>query len=272
MLPTLVISLREFLEVFLIIGVFLGVSKKLNLHREKEIILASALGISISLILPVLIFLIGDRAQIIFNEQNAELIEGYLMIFSGFFIAYVVFSLHKFFVLGRSKTIIEAHEKMKKNIFDLALFATIVFFIIREGFEIALFTGTTSLFSKFSENISGLLLGFGIASILGLITFFAYTKFPIGKVFKITEYMIILLGAAFVKNGLDELAEVYFDIHLSNLIPIKLSFLPSTEHYVGHFLHNMTGLEQNFSLVSLGIMLSYFAFIYFLFFKKNRYK
>ncbi|MBI4226387.1 hypothetical protein HY612_04725, partial [Candidatus Roizmanbacteria bacterium] len=49
MLTTLVISLREFLEVFLIIGVFLGISKKLKLKREREIIFASLLGVIISL-------------------------------------------------------------------------------------------------------------------------------------------------------------------------------------------------------------------------------
>src|SRR3990167_7960211 len=138
MLTTLVISLREFLEVFLIIGVFLGISKKLKIKKEKEIILASAIGIIISLLLPISVFLLGSKARAILTEKNSELLEGYLMVFSGFFLAYVIFSLHKFFVLKRSKFIINAHQKLQQNIFDLSLFLTIIFFIIREGFEIAL--------------------------------------------------------------------------------------------------------------------------------------
>ncbi|MDO8498121.1 MAG: FTR1 family protein [bacterium] len=269
MIPTLIISLREFLEAFLIIGVFLGISKKLRLKREKEILLASLTGIIISLTLPTIVFSLGDKAHIIFSENNAELLEGYLMIFSGFFIAYVVFSLHNFFVFKRSKAIISAHQKLQKNVFDLSLFLTIVFFIIREGFEIALFTATTSLFSRFVENMAGLIIGFTISAIVGVATFFAYTKFPVAKIFKITEYMIILLGAAFVKNGLGELMEVYFDIHLSTILPFKLAFLPEKSTFIGHMVNSFVGLEQNFSLAKLAIMGVYIVSIYLIFLRKK---
>src|SRR3990167_4239521 len=171
MLTTFIISLREYLEVFLIIGVFLGISKKLSIRREKEILGASLLGILISLALPLGVFMLGNKASVILSEKNAELLEGYLMIFSGFFIAYVVFSLHSLFVLKRSKFIIDAHQKLTKNIFDISLFLTIVFFIVREGFEIALFTATTSLFSRFFENLTGLFAGFALSSALGILTF-----------------------------------------------------------------------------------------------------
>lgn len=270
MIPTFLISLREYLEVFLIIGVFFGISKKLDLKRGKEIALASIIGIIISFLLPVITFLLGDQVKVILNEKNAELLEGYLMIFSGFFIAYVIFSLHSFFVLKRSKTIIDAHQKLQKNIFDISIFLTIVFFILREGFEIALFTATTSLFSKFIENIFGLFLGFFISSIFGLLTFISYIRFPIGKIFKITEYMIILLGAAFVKNGLGELFEIYYDIHLSQILPIHLWFLPSKSTIIGSFLKTMTGLEQNFSLAKLAIILVYFGLIYLFVLNKSK--
>ena len=272
MITTMVISLREFLEVFLIIGVFLGISKKLKIKREKEIILASVIGVIISLLLPITVFLLGDKARVVLTEKNAELLEGYLMVFSGFFIAYVIFSLHNFFVLKRSKSIITTHQKLQQNIFDLSLFFTIVFFIIREGFEIALFTATVSLFSKFIENLAGLFAGFIVSSFLGILTFFAYLKFPISKVFKLTEYLIVILGAAFVKNGLSELFEVYYNIHLSNILPIKLVFLPEKSSFIGHFLKNIFGIEQNFSLAKLFIMLAYIFFIYLIFLRNKSQK
>ena len=269
MLTTLVISLREFLEVFLIIGVFLGISKKLKIKREKEIILASGIGIIISFLLPISVFLLGDKTRSALTEKNAELLEGYLMVFSGFFLAYVIFSLHSFFVLKRSRSIIAAHQKLEKNIFDISLFLTIVFFIIREGFEIALFTATTSLFSEFVENLTGLFAGFALSSALGILTFFAYLKFPVGQIFKLTEYLIIILGAAFVKNGLSELFEVYYNIHISDIFPVKLVFLPEKSTFLGHFIKNIFGLEQNFSLAKLTIMSLYILFIYLIFLRKK---
>lgn len=272
MLATLIISLREFLEVFLIIGVFLGISKKLNLKREKEIILASLLGIIISFVLPIATFLLGDKARSVLSDRNSELLEGYLMVFSGFFIAYVIFSLHNFFVLKRSKHIINAHQKLQKNIFDISLFLTIVFFIIREGFEIALFTATTSLFSKFMENLMGLFAGFAASFTVGMLTFLAYIKLPVGRIFRLTEYLIILLGASFVKNGLGELFEVYFDVHLSQIMPLKLAFLPESSSFIGHMVKSILGVEQNFSFAKLFIMATYILFIYLLFLRKNTKK
>lgn len=270
MLSTFIISLREFLEVFLIIGVFLGISKKLKLKREKEILLAATVGILTAIISPVVVFVLGAKAKFILNEENAELLEAYLMVFSGFFIAYVIFSLHKFFVLKRSQTIISAHQKLQKNIFDLSLFITIIFFIMREGFEIALFTATVSLFSQFTENIYGLLLGLSTAGLAGFLTFFAYTKFPIAKLFKITEYGIVVLGASLVKNGISELAIQYVHLNLAKLLPLNLSFIPDSSTFLGHFIKSFTGLEQNFSLGMLSIMFAYITTVYFLFLRKTK--
>ncbi len=269
MLTTLTISLREFLEVFLIIGVFLGISRKLNIKREREILLASFLGIVISLILPITVFFLGDRAKIILTEKNADLLESYLMIFSGFFIAYVIFSIHKMFAYRRSSAVILAHNKLEQNIFDVSLFLTIVFFIVREGFEIALFTATTSLFTRFSENVIGLSLGLAISGAIGAAAFLTYIKFSVGRVFKLTEYLIVLLGATFVKNGLTNLLRINLNIDLSVVMPINLGFLPTDSTFVGHILKNIFGMEQDFSLAKLFIMACYIFIVYLLFFRKR---
>src|SRR3972149_4871345 len=94
MLATGLIAFREFLEAFLIVGVFLGISKKLKLKREVEIGLAAVVGIVVSLLMAIATYAFGDQARGILTEKNAELLESYLMIFSGFFLAYVIFSLH----------------------------------------------------------------------------------------------------------------------------------------------------------------------------------
>ena len=50
MITTAVISFREFLEVFLIVGVFLGISRKLNLKKEFEINTVAIQTASINLV------------------------------------------------------------------------------------------------------------------------------------------------------------------------------------------------------------------------------
>lgn len=269
MLTTAVISFREFLEAFLIVGVFLGISRKLNLKKEFEIGLAAIIGVITSLLLATCTYLFGNQVHGILTEKNAELLESYLMIFSGLFIAYVVFSLHNVIHRSHAGTLIKAHQKMQNKVFDFSLFSTIVFLVIREGFEIALFTASTSLFSVFLQNFIGLMLGFIAASLLGVMTFFAYIKFSIGKVFKFTEYMIILLGAALVQNGVTELLEHGFNIHLSKIMSIPLNFLPHKSTLIGHMLKSFFGISREFSFSKLVIMGVYFLVIYLLFLKRK---
>src|SRR6266478_939100 len=138
MLTTAIIAFREFLEAFLLIGIFIGVDKKLHLGRRREILFASLLGILISLLFPIIVFVFANNIHGILTEKNADIVEGYLLVFSGFFLAYVIFSLHIYMGKFRHEVIAKTNEKLQQNIFDISLFFTIVFFIIREGFEVAL--------------------------------------------------------------------------------------------------------------------------------------
>ncbi len=268
MLTTFFIAFREFLEAFLITGVFLGLSKKLKIKKEKEIIFPALLGIIFNLILAFVVFNLGSKAGKVLTHENSELLEGYLYLFSGFFLAYVVVYLHQLFHKNQSKHILLSHEKIKKNIFDFSLFLTIFFLVAREGFEIALFTATTSLFSKFIENLIGLMAGFLLSLSLSFLVFLGLLKFSLQKIFKATEFFIILLGGVFVKNGVKELTEIYFDVNLSKILPLNLSFLPSKETFFGHFFNSFFGLEKNFSLVYLLIIVFYFLAVFKLLFKR----
>ncbi|MBI2327402.1 FTR1 family protein [Candidatus Curtissbacteria bacterium] len=270
MITTAVIAFREFLEAFLIVGVFLGISKRLNLSRELEIGIAATLGFVISILLASTTFIFGDVARGVLTEERAEILESYLLIFSGFFIAYVVFSLHNIIRMGRGGKLISAHRKLAKNAFDISLFLSIVMLVVREGFEIALFTASTSLFAVFLQNFLGLMSGFFLASVVGALAYFTYIKFPIGRVFRATEYMIILLGAALVQNGVTELLEHSFGIHISDIWQFPLQFMPSKDSIIGHFLRNMVGIDSEFSLARLGIMLAYITGIYLVFLRKNK--
>ena len=260
-ITTFIISFREFLEAFLIIGVFLVVSRTLGLKREKEILCAALTGIVLSLLLPTVAYLAGEHAKAILTEENADAIQAYLMVFSGFFIAYVVFSLHQFFRQSRDLSLKEARDKITQR-FDVALFFTIVFFIFREGFEVALFTATASLLASFRDNMVGLLFGFALSSLVGLGTFFAYITIPMGKVFKYTEYLIIFVGASLVKNGLTAMAELHLHLDLGSMLPLPLGFLPDQENsFVGHALNNLVGVEAHLSAAKLAIMALYGALV-----------
>src|SRR6185437_3456795 len=257
MFTTAVIGFREFLEAFLIVGIFLGVSKKLNLKKEMEIGLAAAAGLGLALLLNIGVFFLGADARSMVTEHNADIIESYLQIFSGLFLIYVVFSLHQQMNKSRKEFIANAHQNIRKEIFDITLFFTIIFLVIREGFEIALFSASISLFSLFIQNLIGLLLGFAAAAIIGCLTYVAYTKFSIAKVYKITEYMIVILGAALFQTGLTNFLSNYYTFSLSNLGSFHLQFLPSEDSFIGTLLQGFFGVDNEFSVARLMVMLAY---------------
>lgn len=271
MLPTAVIAFREFFEAFLIIGIFLGVSRKLVLNKEKEIALAAGLGILLSFILAIATYLLAADAHTLLTEKNADSLESYLLIFSGVFIGYVVLSLHKSIGKQSKQLVQKAHQKMEQEIFDTSLFLIIVFMIIREGFEIALFTAGTSLFSAFMQNLIGLFVGFLFSSVLGILVYFAYVKFSIGKIFKITEYIIILLGASMIQVGFTKLFATHFAINLASILPLPLSFLPNEDSMIGSLLQSFFGVDRNFSILRLSIMAVYIVIVY-LFYMRQKSK
>jgi high-affinity Fe2+/Pb2+ permease len=158
-----------------------------------------------------------------------------------------------------------AHEKLAQNIFDISLFLTIVFMVTREGVEIALFTAGTSLFSAFSQNMLGLLLGFVVSAVFGGLVYLAYIKIPVGKVFKLTEYAIILLGASLLQTGLTKCFATGFGVRLSDVGPLPLSFLPGEDSLIGHLLQSLLGIDRNFSLLRLLLMVTYVVVVYLLF-------
>lgn len=259
MLITAVIAFREFLEAFLLIGIFIGIDRKLQLGKWKEILMAALTGIVLSLLLPLTVFFFAGNATHVLTEKNADVLEGYLLTFSGFFLAYVIFALHKFMENKKKKAIDNVSTNIQQEIFDISLFFTIVLFIIREGFEVAILIAATSLFSTFLSNIEGLFIGFLTSSLIGLLTFFTYLELPIKKIFTYTEALILIIGAAMVKNGISLLLDSYAHIHIEKLLPLPLQFLPTEESIFGHTLSTLTGLQREFSLVQVSLMALYIA-------------
>ncbi|MBV9349726.1 MAG: FTR1 family protein [Patescibacteria group bacterium] len=265
MLATALIAFREFFEAFLIIGVFLGVSKKLKLKKGLEIWLAAATGFFLSFSVILFIYIFGAAARPFLTEHTADLLESYLLVFSGLFIAYVILSLHGAMNKSRSRMVSAAQGKLEEEAFDVAFFFTIAFLVLREGFEVALFSASISLFNAFLQNAAGLIFGFLAAAFLGVMTFFAYVRFPVGKVFKTTEYLVLIVGASLTQMGITKLLQTHFGVLLSNMAPLRLQFLPDEESWGGTLLQGFLGIDREYSGIRFLLSLLYIGCIYFFF-------
>ena len=98
---------------------------------------------------------------------------------------------------------------------------------------------------------------------------FAYTKFSIGKVYKTTEYMIVLLGASLFQTGVTNFFVTHFTFSLSNFGSFHLSFLPNEDSFIGTLLQSFLGIDSSFSLARLALMMLYIGIMYIIVFNKN---
>jgi high-affinity Fe2+/Pb2+ permease len=244
MLPAIALGFREFFEAFLIVSVFLSVSKKLGLKRELEIGLAALSGFALSFALIAASFFLGQEVRAVLNERSAELLEGAFMAFAGLFIAYAAFSLHDLLGAKHRERVKSAAGKLEAGVFDLSLFVVIVLLIVREGFEVAVLGLSVSLLSDFGTSMLGMGIGFLGAAVIGAAAYATLLKLHIEKIFKVASYAIVAVGAWFTQAGLEKLFAYGLGIDFRAIAP--LPFIPV-------------------SLVGAIILCAYGAAVYFLF-------
>lgn len=116
----------------------------------------------------------------------------------------------------------------------------------------------------------GFFAGLLVASIFTILTFLGLLKFSLNKIYKATEYIIIFFGASMVKNGVKKVLEIQFNFYLEKILPLTFRFLPEKKTFFGHFLNNFFGVEKNFSLIYLVIIIAYFYFVKKILIKKSK--
>lgn len=265
------ITFREFFEAWLIIGLFLGLSEKLKLNRRREIISAIFIGMLIALLIPIFVFTYGGKLLSFWSESNVDALQGIIMVISSLMLGILALSLHKMIKHNHQSVIEKAKETSLEKEFDTALFVAVALNIIREGFEISLFAISLVIITKISELFIGLLIGFSIATLFGLVTMFVYEHLPIKKIFYYTEVIIMLIGAALFKNGIEKFMENILQLNISNYLPIPLHFLPNAEDsFFGHLINSLLGIDAEFSIIKLLLSAVYILVIYRLAFIKHK--
>jgi high-affinity iron transporter len=261
-------SIREYLEVFLIISLFLGLITKLNPTKTKEIILASSVGVILSLLLPILGFWFGDSIKSLISEENEPLFAGAMMTISSIFIVYVVFALHDLMVQGKKTIIRDAKDKLKEGIFDLSLSLMVITLILREGVEVALFTLSSSVNDSFLSNILALFAGFLVSAVIGVFVYLGSSKLPIARAFQFTEWLLVVIGGAMFSNGISELLESLAKIELKEIATIQ-TFLPDSDTIIGTFFKTTFALRAETGLIQILLNLGYIVTVYWFFLRKK---
>ena len=257
MFASLLITLREGLEAALIVGIVLGVLRKLGAGHHSRPVWA---GVLAAVVVSVAAGLALNAFGLAFEGRGEQIFEGVAMLLAAGVLTWMIFWMQR---QGRRvQTELESDVRRAAGAGNAwALFGLAFVAVVREGIETALFLTAAAFSATPSQTLLGGALGLLIAIVTGWLIFAAGKRLNIRLFFRVTSVLLILFAAGLVAHGIHELEEA------SLLPPLiehvwDVNYILSEQSGVGAFLKVLFGYNGNPSLLEVaayGIYLSALA-------------
>jgi high-affinity iron transporter len=204
MLPGLVLALREGLEAALIVGILLGVLRKLErADRERSVWWGAAAAALLSVLVAVGLTAIGAEL-----EGRAEaLFEGLTLLLAAGVLTWMIFWMQR---QGRSvRQGLEAQVRQAiagepgRGLFTVSFVA-----VSREGIELALFMTAAAVTSSARQTWMGGVLGLALAAALGWAVFASTVRLDVRRFFQVTGAILLVFAAGLVARSVHEFIEL----------------------------------------------------------------
>lgn len=204
MFSSFLITFREGLEAFLIVGIILSYLSKLDAKKfYKYIYTGVVAGVLISLGVAYIF-------QVLIYSIDNELYQHYLMIFILLFAVIVL--VYMVFWMAKQSSDIKAklHKNISKlldnkNVIGLVFLAFLA--VLREGFETVLFFSSLSISeqSSMQDGIIGAFLGLGSSVFLVYLLMRGVKNVPLRAFFKYTSLLILIIAAGLFASAISML-------------------------------------------------------------------
>lgn len=254
MLFSLLVTLREGIEIALVVTILLGYLRNINQTRHfREIwlgvVAASALSIGFGVVLEITSRELSGRAL--------EAFEGATMLFAVGVLTWMVFWMKRQSA-GISRDLRHQIDTALSRGSVVALAMLAFSAVAREGFEtvLFLFAGSTNATSSMQFWVGGG-AGFAIAGAAGVVLYHGAARLPLKQFFLVSGIAVMVLAAGLLANGLSELHEAAVITDLGSRPWDTDAFLPMTST-MGKFLHTVLGYD---SAPTFGQIGAYWAYI-----------
>jgi len=274
MLAAFLIILREGLEVALIVSLILAYLKKSN---KSDLVIYLWTGVISALILSV----ISGTVLYLFygglDEVAEKFFAGSVSVFASIVLTYMILWMAK-----QARNIKETFEKRISTALTkgsyLSLFALSFTMVLREGIESVLFT-TSLLINDLTGTLYGITLGMLVVLMFSFALLKGVAYIDIGKFFKYTSIILIVVAAGILGYGIHEFLEGFtllgidvgiLSMELFNINPPQNpdgSYpLLHEKGLVGSFLKTLVGYDGNPEILRVIIYVIYWVVlgVYFL--------
>jgi FTR1 family protein len=202
MIESLIISLREGIEVALVLGILVVYLQKI--HRN-SLVISVYFGLAFALLASVAGAMILQKLAI-----DQESLEGFFMLVAAVF----VISMIVWMWLTAKKIRIEIEEKVNSIVDSasswkahLSILTFTFLMIVREGIETAIFLQAVAFSTGSWLNVVGTLLGLSLATVFAVLFIRGSVKIDIGRFLKVTAITLLVFTFQLIVNAVHEFYE-----------------------------------------------------------------
>ncbi|MBI3740679.1 MAG: FTR1 family protein [Chloroflexi bacterium] len=256
MFAALLITLREGLEIALVVGIVLGYLAKIGMRPQLRyawagVITASILSAGLA---------VGMRAF------GAELHEPLEQIFEGttMILAVIVLTWMVFWMRSQARYIkSELEEKIQGVVsgghsWGIASLTFIAVF--REGVETALFLAANAFAADAGQTLIGALIGLAIAIAVGAVIYTSARRINLKLFFDATSIFILLFAAGLLAHAVHEFQEIG-GLPMLTKIAWDTNWLLTNDSVIGSLLRSLIGYNAQPSLLEVVSYLAYWVII-----------
>jgi high-affinity iron transporter len=195
------LAFREGLEAALILGIVLGVLRRIGRRdQEKLVWLGAGLAVLASLAAGLALYALGISLE----GWAEELFEGLAMLFAAGVLTWMIFWMDR---EGRAiQAGLEQDVRLAtKGSGRWAIFSLSFVAVFREGIELALFLTAAAFTATAGATVAGGLVGLGLAVVAGWALFATTVRLDVGTFFRVTSILLLFFAAGLVAHGVHEL-------------------------------------------------------------------
>ncbi len=257
MLFSLLVTLREGIEIALVITILLGYLRNIDQKRHfREIWIGIGLAAALSLAFGVALEMTSREL----SGRVLEAFEGFTMLFAVAVLTWMVFWMKRQSA-GISRELRSQIDSALSHGSVLALAMLAFSAVSREGIEttLFLFAGSTGSASG-TQFVLGGLFGFGIAAIAGVALYYGAAKLPLKQFFLVSGVAVIVLAAGLLSNSLANLHAAALIDNIGRRPWDTESTIPMTST-MGKFLHTVLGYDSAPALAQIALYWSYVVIV-----------